>query len=149
MIPDIFPYLLYPLVHIITLEITGLSAYFIYRQKITAYLYTKGLLLAVHVLFAGVVIFEFLRTAFLSVNFITTYTIGGTELILADVVLLTLLAVTVYIVPSGIGNKSVVELLMQKKWLLVLFGAYTIFIGYAGVLSSPKSRSLATPLPLA
>jgi hypothetical protein len=131
--PDIFPYLLYPLVHIVTLEITGLSAYFIYRQKITAYQYTKGLLLAVHVLFAGVVIFEFLRTAFLSVNFITTYTIGGTELILADVILLTLLAVSVYIVPTGIGNKSVVKLLQEKKSMLVLFGAYTAFIVYAGI----------------
>lgn len=131
-IPNIFPYLLYPLVHIITLEITGLSAYYIYRQKITAYQYTKGLLLAVHVLFAGVVVFEFLRTAFLSVNFITTYTIGGTTLILADVVLLTLLAVTVYVVPSGIGNKSVLKLLYQKKGLLAMFGAYTAFIVYAG-----------------
>ena len=133
MTPDIFAYLLYPLVHIITLEITGLSAYYIYRQKITAYQYTKGLLLAVHALFAGVVVFEFLRTAFLSLNFITTYTIGGTTLILADVVLLTLLAVTVYIVPSGIGNKSMISLLAQKKGLLAIFGAYTVFIVYAGV----------------
>lgn len=130
--PDIFPYLLYPLVHIVTLEITGLSAYYIYRQKITAYQYTKGLLLAVHVLFAGVVLFEFLRTSFLSVNFITTYTIGGTELILADVVLLTLLAVTVYLVPSGIGNKSIVKLLWDKKVHVALFAAYTAFIVYSG-----------------
>jgi len=132
-IPNIFPYLLYPLVHIVTLEITALSAYYIYRQKITAYQYTKGLLLAVHLLFAGVVIFEFLRTAFLSVDFITTYTIGGTELILADVVLLTLLAVTVYLVPSGIGNKSIAKLLWEKKVHVALFGAYTAFIVYAGV----------------
>ena len=134
-IPDIFPYLLYPLVHIITLEITGLSAYFIYRQKITAYLYTKGLLLAVHVLFAGVVVFEFLRTAFLSVSFITTYTIGGTTLILADVVLLTLLAVTVYIVPPGIGNKSVDQAPPGEEVALVVFGAYSAFIVYAGDVS--------------
>ncbi|MGH9918987.1 MAG: hypothetical protein ACRD6W_08990, partial [Nitrososphaerales archaeon] len=53
-------------------------------------------------------------------------------LILADVVLLTLLAVTVYIVPSGIGNKTVAELLLAKKSLLALFGAYTAFIVYAG-----------------
>ncbi|MDA4115523.1 MAG: hypothetical protein OK442_03075 [Thaumarchaeota archaeon] len=90
------------------------------------------MLLAVHVLFMGVVVFEFLRTAFLSLNFITTYTIGGTTLILADVVLLTLLAVTVYIVPSGIGNRTVIRLLAEKKGLLALFGAYTAFIVYAG-----------------
>jgi hypothetical protein len=131
--PDIFPYLLYPLVHIITLEITAVSAYYIYKQKITAYQYTKGLLLAVHVLFAGVVIFEFLRTALLSTNFITTYTIGGTTLILADVVLLTLLAVTVYLVPSGIGNKSITKLLWENKPHVALFAIYTAFIAYAGV----------------
>ncbi len=130
--PDIFPYLLYPLVHILTLEITGLSAFYIYRQKITAYQYTKGLLLAVHVLFAGVVVFEFLRTALLSTDFIQAYTIGGTTLILADVVLLTLLAVTVYLVPSGIGNRNIVKLLWARKLHVALFAAYTAFIVYAG-----------------
>ena len=83
------PLLLSPLVQIITLEITGLSAFYIYRQKITAYKYTKGLLLAVYVLFAGVIVFEFLRTAvystvdFTSSGFAYVYTIGGTSLILA------------------------------------------------------------------
>ncbi len=132
MTPDIFPYLLYPLVHIVTLEITALSAYLHIPPEDNRVQSTKGLLLAVHVLFAGVVLFEFLRTAFLSIDFITTYTIGGTTLILADVVLLTLLAVTVYIVPSGIGNKTVVNLLTEKKGLLALYGAYTAFIVYAG-----------------
>ena len=130
--PDIFPYLFYPLVHVVTLEITALSAYYIYRQRITAYQYTKGLLLAVHVLFAGVVVFEFLRTAFLSEGFIQAYTIGGTSLVLADVVLLTALAVTVYLVPSGIGNKTIVRLLWENKFHLSLFAAYTAFIAFAG-----------------
>jgi hypothetical protein len=134
--PDIFPYLLYPLVHIITLEITGLSAYYIYRQKITAYQYTKGLLLAVHILFMGVIVFEFLRTALLSLDFITAYTIGGTTLVLADVVLLTLLAVTVYLVPSGIGNKNITKLLWEKKPQVVLFAAYAAFIVYAAAYLS-------------
>jgi hypothetical protein len=129
--PDIFPYLFYPLVHIVTLEITALSAYYIYRQRITAYQYTKGLLLAVHVLFMGVIVFEFLRTAFLSEDFIQTYTIGGTSLVLADVVLLTALAVTVYLVPSGIGNKSIVRLLWENKVHLTFFAAYAAFILFA------------------
>ena len=129
---DVFAYLLYPLVHIITLEITALSAYYIYRQKITAYQYSKSLLLAVHVLFIGVVLFEFLRTALLSTDFITTYTIGGTTLILADVVLLTLLAVTVYLIPSGIGTKSVLRLLWARKVHVALFASYVAFIVYAG-----------------
>jgi hypothetical protein len=130
---------LYPLVQIITLEITALSAFYIYRQKLTAYRYTKGLLLAVHVLFSSVIVLEFLRTAvyntadFVSSGFGFYYTIGGTGLVLADVVLLTLLAVTVYLVPSGIGHKSIIQLLWGKKIHVILFGAYTALIAFAGV----------------
>ena len=144
---NIFSYLLYPLVHIITLEITGLSAYYIYRQKITAYQYTKGLLLAVHALFAGVVVFEFLRTAFLSTNFITTYTIGGTTLILADVILLTLLAQAVYLVPTGIGNKSVLRLLWARKVHVLLLAVYTGFIVFAAVYLVAVQPFTSTTVP--
>jgi len=127
-----FSLLLYPLVHIITLEVTALSALYVYRQKITAYKYTKGLLVAVHVLFIGVVLFEFLRTALLSVDFIGTYTLGGTLLVLGDVLLLTLLAVAVFLVPSGIGTKNVLRLMWEHKIHVVLFAAYAAFIGYIG-----------------
>jgi hypothetical protein len=130
---DIFPYLLYPLVHVITLEIVGLSAYYIYRQKITSYQYTKGLLLADYITFAGVIMFELLRTTLLSTDFIAVYTVGGTTLILAGVVFLTLLALAVYLVPSGIGSKSVLRLLWEKKVLVVLFATYTAFIVYSAV----------------
>lgn len=133
------PLVIDPLVQIITLEILGLSAYYIYRQKMTAYRYTKGLLLADYVLFAGVMVFEFLRTAvyttadFMSSGFAYAYTVGGTDLILASNIVLTLLAVAVYLVPSGIGSKSVLRLLWDRKLHVVLFGAYTAFIVFAAV----------------
>jgi hypothetical protein len=145
--------ILYPLVQIITLEITALSAYYIYRQKLTAYQYTKGLLLGVHILFAGVIIFEFLRTAIFSTTDFTSsgfgiiYTLGGTGLVLADVVLLTLLAVTVYLVPSGLGNKSTVRLLWDKKLHLVLFGAYTAFIVYTGLYLLVEQPFVVAEIP--
>ena len=162
--PEIQPItlVLYPLVHIITLEITALSAYYIYRQKLTAYQYTKGLLLGVHVLFAGVIVFEFLRTAFYSTSnfsssgFGNIYTVGGTGLVLADVVLLTLLAVTVYLAPSGIGNKSIIRLLWEKKVHVLFFGAYTAFIAFAaaylvvvepfGVAQVPSLTGVLVPI---
>jgi hypothetical protein len=130
--PSAFSLLLYPLVHIITLEVTGLSAVYVYRQKLTAYKYTKGLLLAVHALFIGVVIFEFLRTVLLSMAFIGAYTLGGTLLILADVLLLTLLAVSVYLVPSGLGTKNILRLMWERKIHVVLFSAYAAYIIYIG-----------------
>src|SRR5712691_12655229 len=95
---------LYPLVHIITLEIIGVSAFYVYRQKMTAYSYGRGPLIGVHLFFAGLVVFELLRTT-LSVSpyFISIYTIGGTIFVLVDVVLLTILAVTVFLLPRGVG----------------------------------------------
>jgi hypothetical protein len=144
---DIFAYLLYPLVHIITLEITGLTAYFIYRQKMTAYQYAKGLLLAVHVLFAGVLVFEFVRTSLLSMSFITLYTNGGTTLVLADVVLLTLLALNVYVVPSGLGNKSIPRLFWERKVHLVLFTGYTALIVYADLYLLLKQPFTSSEVP--
>jgi hypothetical protein len=132
------PLLLDPLVQVFTLEIIALSAYYIYRQKMTAYGYTKGLLLADYVLFAGVMAFEFLRTAvftvanFQSSGFAFVYTVGGTDLILASVVVLTVLAVSVYLVPSGIGSKRVARLLWDRKLHVALLGAYTAFVAYAG-----------------
>ena len=131
------PLVIDPLVQLITLEIIGLSAFYMYRQKLTAFKYAKGLLIADNVLFAGVLIFEFLRTAvyvpadFVSSGFAYTYTVGATSLILASVVVVTLLAVTVYLAPSGIGSKSILRLLWDKKIHVVLFGGFTAFIVFA------------------
>src|SRR2546425_13476 len=72
-------FVLYPLVHIFTLEITGLSAFYVYRQKMSAYSFGRGPLIGVHILFMGLVVFELLRTSLLSTNFIDVYTIGRSE----------------------------------------------------------------------
>ena len=147
------PLVLDPIVQIVTLEIIGLSAYYIYRQKMTAYGYTKVLLLADYALFAGVMVFEFLRTAvytpsdFVSSGFASVYTVGGTDLILASVVVLTLLAVAVYLVPSGIGGKSVIKLLWDKKIQVILFGVYTAFIVFAGVYVAVETPFVIQQIP--
>jgi hypothetical protein len=147
------PLVLDPLVQIITLEILGLSAYYIYRQRMTAFGYTKVLLLADYVLFAGVMVFELLRTAvysttdFASSGFAYVYTVGGTDLILASNIVLTLLAVAVYLVPSGIGSKSVIRLLWDKKLHVVSFGAYTAFILFAMVYVAVEMPFLTQQIP--
>jgi hypothetical protein len=147
------PLVLDPLVQIITLEILGLSAYYIYRQKMTAYGYTKVLLLADYALFGGVMVFELLRTAvystsdFVTSGFAYVYTVGGTDLILASNIVLTLLAVAVYLVPSGIGSKSVIRLLWEKKVHVVSFGAYTAFIVFAAVYVAVAAPFVAEQIP--
>src|SRR5439155_25992359 len=104
-------FVLYPLVHIFTLEITGLSAFYVYRQKMSAYSFGRGPLIGVHILSMWLVVFELLRTSLLSTNFIYVYTTGGTTIILADVILLTLIALTAYLVPKGVSTRgSVAEL---------------------------------------
>jgi hypothetical protein len=144
-------FVLYPLVHIITLELTGLSAYYVYRQKMSAYSFGRGPLLVVHILFMGLVVFELLRTSLLSTNFIDVYTIGGTIFILADVILLTLIAVTVYLVPKGVGYRGIVAELFLKKQVLP-FAAYVTFIVFAAVylplvhpFTNPTDPSQYTP----
>jgi hypothetical protein len=124
--------LLYPLVHVITLEITGVSAYYVYRQKMTAYGYAKAILILVHVLFIGVVISEFLRTLLLSVAFVAQYTDADLLLILGDVSLLTLLAVSVYLLQSGVAGKRLLSALWEKKRQAGLFLAYIGFIVFTG-----------------
>lgn len=147
------PLVVDPLVQLITLEIIGLSAFYIYRQKMTAYRVTKTLLIADYFLFGGVLVFEFLRTAvystadFVSSGFAYVYTVSGTGLILASVVDLTLLAVTVYLAPSGIGTKSVARMLWDKKIHVVLFGTYTAFIGFAGVYLAVVSPFTIQQIP--
>ena len=129
-------FVLYPLVHIIALQITGLSAYYVYRQKVTAYSFGRGPLIGVHILFMGLVVFELLRTSLLSTNFIDVYTIGGTIFVLADVVLLTLIAVTVYLVPKGVGYRGIVAELFSKKAQILPFAAYVGLIVFAAVYLS-------------
>ncbi len=123
---------LYPLVYIITLQIVGVSAFYVYRQKMTAYSYGRGPLLAVHVFFAGLVFFELLRVTLpVSTSFIAIYTVGGTIFILVDVVLLTLLALTVYLLPRGLGYRGIITEMLSKKTHALLFAAYVTFIVFA------------------
>jgi len=148
---------LYPLVHIITLQIIGLSAFYVYRQRMTAYSYGRGPLIAVHVFFAGLVIFELLRTSLpTTTDFIVAYTVGGTLFVLVDVILLTLLAVTVYFLPKGIGYTGFFSEMLSRRKHALLFIAYVAFIFFAGAYlavfqpfnpTSQATSLIGVPLP--
>lgn len=119
-----------PLVYMATMVITGLSAYYVYRQKTTAYEYTKGLLIAVHIFFEGVIVFEFMRNYFFPVELMVVYTVGGTTLILIDVVLLTLISIVVYLRPTGTGYTGIINEMLSRKRHLFLFALFVAYIIY-------------------
>src|SRR5438309_4934304 len=95
--------------------------------------FRKGRLIRVQLPLMALIVFEFPRTRLLFTSFIDVYTIGGTIFVLADVVLLTLIAVTVYLVPKGVGYRGIVAELHSKKRRVLPFAAYVVLIAFAAV----------------
>lgn len=112
------------------MAITIVSAYFVSRQQARTYGHTRNFLVLVHVFFLAVVILEFLRNflAATAPDFVAIYTIGATTFILADVVLLTLVAASFYYRPSAQGGGSPLRGLLKRKWHALAFSAFIAFI---------------------
>ena len=121
--------LLIPAVHLITLVITGMSALYVFRQKTTEYLQVRNLLVMVHIFFMGVVFLELLRDFVVESSiFMTVYTISGTSFVLADVFLLTLVALAVFYRPKGKGSLDIVREVFRHQTQATFFLLYSIFI---------------------
>jgi hypothetical protein len=143
--------LLVPVIHLVTLLITGMSALYVYRQRTTEYPQVRNLLVMVHVFYMGVVSLEFART-FVPVNspqtnaFLTVYTISNTTFVLADVLLLTLVAVAIYYRPNGKGMADILKELGKHQTGATLLGVYVLYIAVAeGYLVAAQPF---TPAPL-
>jgi len=103
--------LIIPSIHVITLLITATSAIYVYRQKTTEYSQVRNLLVMVHLFYMGIVSLEFVRTFVPAPAsppippgtgfFLDVYTISNTTFVLADVFLLTLVAVAIFYRPNG------------------------------------------------
>ena len=131
--------LIIPAIHLVTLIITGTSAIFVYRQKTTEYPQVRNLLVLVHVFYMGVVSLEFART-FVPTSggqgipvttqvFLTVYTISNTSFVLADVFLLTLVAVAIYYRPGGRRLTDILKEIgahQMGSTLLILFATYIL-----------------------
>ena len=128
--------LLIPVIHIVTLFITGTSALYVYRQKTTEYPQVRNLLVMVHVFYMGIVSLEFART-FVTVGgvftqfFLSVYTICNTSFVLADVLLLTLVAVAIYYRPNGQHLGDILRELGKHQTGTTLFGIYAFYIAIA------------------
>jgi hypothetical protein len=143
--------LLIPSIHIITLLITATSAIYVYRQKTTEYPQVRNLLVMVHLFYMGIVSLEFVRTFVpappsppipaVTVFFLSVYTISNTTFVLADVFLLTLVAVAIYYRPNG---RRITDILREVgkhqvgATLLMIYGIY-IAIAEGYLLAVPSS----------
>ncbi|MDG6951765.1 MAG: hypothetical protein JRN12_08010 [Nitrososphaerota archaeon] len=123
-----FAPVLVPAIQLVTMAITVVSAFFISRQQAKSYGNTRNFLVLVHVFFLGVVVLEFLRNYFSSPGYVTIYTDGATTFILADVVLLTLVAASFYYRPSVSGGGSPLKGLMKKPLHAAAFFAFMAYL---------------------
>ena len=129
--------LLVPAIHIVTLLITATSAIYVYRQKTTEYPQVRNLLVMVHLFYMGVVSFEFARTfvpappdglPVFTNAFLSVYTICNTSFVLADVFLLTLVAVAIYYRPNGKRMIDILREVGKHQTGMTLLGIYTFYI---------------------
>jgi hypothetical protein len=125
--------LLIPAIHLITLVITGMSALYVLRQKTTEYLQVRNLLVMVHTFFMGVVALELLRDFVIGSFFMTVYTISGTSFVLADVFLLTLVALAIFYRPKGKGFMDIVKEVFRHQTQATFFLLYSTYIAISGV----------------
>ncbi|HEV2139249.1 MAG TPA: hypothetical protein VGR53_10455 [Nitrososphaerales archaeon] len=147
--------LLIPVVHLVTLLITATSAIYVYRQKTTEYPQVRNLLVMVHIFYMGVVSLEFARTFVvvppscvsasclpsLTDAFLTTYTISNTSFVLADVFLLTLVAVAIFYRPNGRRMTDILREVGKHQMgstLLIVYATY-IIIAEGWILAVPSS----------
>lgn len=147
--------LLIPAIHLVTLLITGTSAVYVYRQKTTDYPQVRNLLVMVHIFYMGVVSFEFARNfvpaptdppSQFTGTFLYVYTISNTSFVLADVFLLTLIAVAIYYRPAGrrlVGILREVGNHQAGATLLIIYGTY-IAIAEGYLLAVPTAFSSQT-----
>jgi len=129
--------LLFPAIHIATLLITGVSAVYVYRQKTTEYPQVRNLLVMVHIFYMGVVTFEFARNfvpappdgqpvPMATQIFLSIYTISNTTFVLADVMLLTFVAVAIYYRPNGKKLSDILREVEKHQAGITLFLVYAL-----------------------
>ncbi|MDA4118259.1 MAG: hypothetical protein OK455_07940 [Thaumarchaeota archaeon] len=126
--------LINPLVYAVYFIINGISIYYISKQDTSDYRQLKGLLISIQLLFISIVALEVGRSFTSSKFFMTVYTIGNTTFVLVDVVLLTLVALTVYLRPKGASMKAIFSEMSRHPIQQALFLANAAYIALAGAI---------------
>lgn len=136
-------------VEAIALLVTAISAYYMYRQGTTSYNDAKNLIVAVHILFGAVIVFEFFGTLLATQSALHVYVIFGTCLILLCVELLTMLAWSVYLPIQRSGFRHLISAIYQVWRNSLVFTAGTAYIAFVGIyliVAAPYSYQ-AIPFP--
>ncbi len=124
--------LLIPAIHVITLVITGMSALYVARQKTTEYTQVRNLLVLVHMFYMGVVTLELARNFVAGDVFLSVYTVVGTNFVLADVFLLTLVALAIFYRASGKSFRNIIREIYSHQTQATFFTLYGIYILISG-----------------
>lgn len=103
------------LVDLLTIALTSVSGFYIYRQSGKYHPELKTILILVHLFFGGVIFLEILRNFLSGLNFMFYYVVGGTSFVLWDVELLTIVACFVYVRPLTRSVKSSISVLLRNR----------------------------------
>ncbi len=133
-------FLVIPAVHVVTLVITATSALYVLRQKTTEYQQVRNLLAMVHFLYMGVVSLELVRNllpnsfppSVSTQAILTVYTLSGTTFVLADVFLLTLIALAIYYRPNGRSVFDILREVFKHQAQSTFFSLYAVYLLFAG-----------------
>jgi hypothetical protein len=111
--------------------ITGASLYFVSRQKASQYPYLKSLLVMVHVFFELIVLLDAVRNVVSSPEYLQVYSLLAPNLVFWDVLLLTVIAYSVYIRPGGRGLVPRLRSVFLRWPHGFVLSAYIVFIAGA------------------
>ena len=152
--------LIIPAIHVITILITATSALYVYRQKTGEYPQVRNHLVMVHLFYIGIVSLEFVRTFVpappvgsitiptVTLFFLNVYTICNTSFVLADVLLLTLVAVAIFYRPNGRRLADILREVGKHQMGATLLMVYVTYILIAeGYLLAVPSSFSAQILP--
>ena len=129
--------ILIPAIYVVTLLITATSALYVYRQKASDYPQVRNLLVMVHIFYMGVVAFELARdfvpppippVSQFTTAFLAIYTISNTTFVLADVLLLTLVAIAIYYRPNGRKIVDILREVGRHQLGATLFVVYVLYV---------------------
>ena len=111
--------------------ITGASLYFVSRQKPSQYPYLKSLLILVHAFFEVIIVLDILRNLYpSSASYIGVYSVLAPDLVYLDVLLLTVIAYSVYVRPGGRGVTPRLRSFFVRWPHGVVLGAFVVFIAF-------------------
>jgi hypothetical protein len=124
----------------LALAITGVSAYFVARQRRSQFPYVKGLLILVDVFFELILVQDVLRNLAPSPAAVGDYSVFAATMVFADVILLTVIAYSVYFRPGGGGFVQKLRSFFTR-WphglILAAFIAYVVGVDAYVVLYRP------------